>query len=102
MSTSTCPDGQSRVEGGGLSVRLPTTWPFLPEVKSPEALTGPETTCFLGSDGKLPPPLRQAYSAVASAAAVTVVVTVSPSPAILKLTTRLPTASGPEAEALRK
>ena len=30
-------------------------WPFLPGVKAPEALTGPETCVFFGSDGTLPP-----------------------------------------------
>jgi hypothetical protein len=96
-STSRCPPGQSSVEGGGMSVRLPVIDPFLPEVNSPEALTGPDTVCFFGSLGKLPPLFWQAYTAVAFAVAVTVVVTVSPRPAILKLTIRLPLLSGPVA-----
>lgn len=55
-----CPGGHSVVVGGGLRVRLPVIWPFLPEVNSPEPLTGPETSSFLGSAAKLPPSLRQA------------------------------------------
>ncbi len=90
------------MDAGGLRVRLPVICPFLPEVNSPDADTGPETSCFFGSDGKLPPLLRQAYSAVAPALAVTVVVTVSPSPAILKVTVRVPSAFGPVASALTK
>src|SRR5574341_1203885 len=45
---------------------------------------------------------QQAYRAVALPEAVTVVVTVSPRPAILKLTARLPALSGPAARALTK
>jgi hypothetical protein len=74
----------------------------LPEVKLPDALTGPETVVFLGSEGKLPPLFWQAYTAVASAVAVIVSVWLSPSPAILKLTARFPEASGPVAEELMK
>src|SRR6266545_5898811 len=83
-------------------VRLPVIWPFLPEVKSPLAETGPLTAVFFGSLGKLPPLFWQAYTAVALADAVTVSVWLSPSPAILKLTARFPAASGPLALALMK
>jgi hypothetical protein len=74
----------------------------LPEVKSSDADTGPETSCFFGSLGKLPPLFWHANSAVASAVVVIVIVTLSPRPAILKSTASWPAASGPDALALVK
>ncbi|MGH8515389.1 MAG: hypothetical protein ACREV8_15900 [Gammaproteobacteria bacterium] len=45
------------------------TWPFLPELKSPSALTGPLTVVLFAALGLRPPRLTQTYVAVASALA---------------------------------
>jgi hypothetical protein len=46
---SVCPFGHEKSDGsgGGLSVNEAVTLPFLPELKVPVALTGPDTGCLV-------------------------------------------------------
>jgi hypothetical protein len=66
------PGGQEKVEGGGggESVSDAVTFPFLPELNVPVALTGPLTVVLFEALGLAPPLLTQTYVAVASAFAV--------------------------------
>jgi hypothetical protein len=55
-SSRLCPGGQEMLDGGGLRVSEAVTWPFLPELNVPVALTGPLTVVLFDALG-LPPPL---------------------------------------------
>ena len=55
-----CPGGQEKPPGpGGLRVRDAVTWPFLPELNVPVALTGPLTVVLFEALGFPPPRLTQ-------------------------------------------
>src|SRR6266567_9098381 len=96
------PPGHVKVLGGGLTVREPLTEPFLPDVNVPCAVTVPVTVDLLAALGHFCPWFRQAYTAVASAEAVTVIDTFEPSPAILKFELRVPLELTPVTSQLRK
>ena len=55
-----CPGGQEKLPGpGGPAVSDSVTWPFLPELKVPLAVTGPETVVLFWALGLPPPRLTQ-------------------------------------------
>ena len=54
---STWPPGQSSVPAGGSNVREPLIVPFLPDANTPDAVTGPATSCLFEAAGQLPPRL---------------------------------------------
>src|SRR5215203_3073378 len=67
-----------------------TYWPLVGVFSVPvEPVTGSLISCFFGSFGKLPPLLRQAYTALAGALA-SILNVVPPSPATFPVMTRLP------------
>jgi hypothetical protein len=64
-SSSFCPFGQVMSLGGGWTVRLAVTLPFLPELNVPLALTGPLTVVLFWALGFEPPLLTQTQVACA-------------------------------------
>ena len=68
-SSSFCPFGQVMSEGGGWIVSDAVTFPFLPELNDPAALTGPLTVVLFWALGFAPPLLTQTQVAVPSALA---------------------------------
>jgi hypothetical protein len=70
-SSRLCPGGHEKLpDPGGLTVSDAVIWPFLPELKVPEALTGPFTVVLFEALGLPPPRFTQTYVAVPSALAV--------------------------------
>ena len=59
-----CPFGQVMFEGGGWTVSDAVTFPFLPELNVPLALTGPLTVVLFWALGLAPPLLTQTQVAV--------------------------------------
>jgi hypothetical protein len=64
-SSRLCFGGQEISDGGGEPVRDAITSPFLPELKVPDALTGPPTVVFVWA--LWPSVFTHTYVAVASA-----------------------------------
>ena len=69
-SCRVCPFGQVMFEGGGWTVNDAVTFPFLPELNVPLALTGPLTVVLFWALGLAPPLLTQTQVAVPCAVSV--------------------------------
>jgi hypothetical protein len=83
-SSRLCFGGQEISDGGRETVRDAVTSPVLPELKVPDALTGPTTVVLFWA---LSPPLfTHTYVAVASAVTASLMSWFGPRPASLKLT----------------
>ena len=89
IKVAVCPEGHESVVGGGLTVTVPWTLPFLSAVNCPLPWVVATVVVFLASEGILPPPLTHESTRVALALHVIVTVVPSPKPDSLKIHARL-------------